>query len=521
MPDHLTREQLQDVLQFAEALYVANNMGAWNPYMSNQLLQGLNSNPRLPSFDKIHKALQTYKESEQDLQGFTEFMSHFDMIFERTLYSYANTLAFDLSYVCTNAFTESDYQSEEYEADKRRVFDFLDKFKYQQEFRNVVVQCLKNETYFVWFRKTKWGNKGMKLALQVMPQDYCMLTGYWENGLLWDFDFTYFLQAGVDIEGYDPAIIKQYLNMFGPDGKLVNYRPTVPLNERTGEFAYWGQVSPIDGAWCFKFQTDNFISVPYLAPFLKDAIKNDDVAQLQYNKDMISAYGILAGEIRLFDNAKSGTVVNQWAIDPGTLGGFMAKAKAGLGELVKLAALPTENTKFYQFTDNNTDMYTDQLSTSAGVGSGVSRVIYSSDRMSAEEVKAGIIDQYNTVRPMYHQFENFLNFYVNQLTKKYHFKFTFDGCSYPFEREHRVDKIMKLADKGMVLTPSAYASAFGYRPQDFERMLQESKWSGWNQYWQLPLNASTTPGGSSGDTGGRPEKDDFDLSDSGEMNRDA
>ena len=217
MPDHLTREQLQDVLQFAEALYVANNMGAWNPYMSNQLLQGLNSNPRLPSFDKIHQALQTYKDSEQDLQGFTEFMSHFDMIFERTLYSYANTLAFDLSYVCTNAFTESDYQSEEYEADKRRVFDFLDKFKYQQEFRNVVVQCLKNETYFTWFRKTKWGNKGMKLALQVMPQDYCMLTGYWENGLLWDFDFTYFLQAGVDIEGYDPAIIKQYFGVSSED----------------------------------------------------------------------------------------------------------------------------------------------------------------------------------------------------------------------------------------------------------------------------------------------------------------
>ena len=261
--------------------------------------------------------------------------------------------------------------------------------------------------------------------------------------------------------------------------------------------------------------------MPYLAPFLKDAIKNDDVAQLQYNKDMISAYAILAGEIRLFDNAKSGTVVNQWAIDPGTLGGFMAKAKAGLGELVKLVALPTENTKFYQFIDNNTDMYTDQLSTSAGVGSGVSRVIYSSDRMSAEEVKAGIIDQYNTVRPMYHQFENFLNFYVNQLTKKYHFKFTFDGCSYPFEREYRVDRIMKLADKGMVLTPSAYASAFGFKPQDFERMLQESKWSGWNQYWQLPLNASTTPGGSLENTGGRPEKDDFDLSDSGEMNRDA
>lgn len=48
---------------------------------------------------------------------------------------------------------------------------------------------------------------------------------------------------------------------------------------------------------------------------------------------------------------------DQFAINPATLGGFMAKAKAGLGKMIRLAALPTENTKFYQFNDNNTDMY--------------------------------------------------------------------------------------------------------------------------------------------------------------------
>lgn len=249
MAKHISREDVQDVIDFSQGLYIAENYGAWNPWMSNQLLQNLNSNPRIPTFDKIQEALSTYKANEQNLQGYVEFMSNFDMIFKRTLYSYANTLAFDLSYVCTNAYTEADYQSEQYKKDKRKINDFLDKFKYKEEFRKVVIEVLLNETYFTWFRKTKWNNKGMKFALQVMPQDYCLMTGYWENGILWDFDFSYFLQAGTDIEGFDPAIIKQFNKMFGPDGKLVNYRPTVPLNERTGEFAYWGQVSPMDGAW--------------------------------------------------------------------------------------------------------------------------------------------------------------------------------------------------------------------------------------------------------------------------------
>lgn len=518
MPEQsLTKEQLSDVLAFSQALYLTETTGAFSPWLSNELLRNLNNNARVPTLNAIKKALKDYKNQEKNLQGFNEFMMNYDMIFKRTLYSYANVLAFDLNVVCTNAFTQSDYESPAYQEDKRRIYEFLDKFDYKKEFKNVVIEVLRRETYYTWFRKTKWGNKGMKFALQIMPQDYCMLTGYWEKGLLWDLDYNYFLQAGVDIEGFDPSIIKTFNKMFGPGAHPLNYNPTAPLNERTGEYAYWAQTSPMDGAWCFKLNTSNFTSVPFLSPFLKDSILNDEIAQLQYNKDMLAAYAILAGEIRLFETKQSGNKANQFAIDPATLGGFMAKAKNGLGELVKLAALPVENSKFYQFTDNNTNMYSDQLANSAGVGSGISRVIYSSDRQAAAEIEAGITDQYNTMKSMYSQFENFMDFYGNQLTKHYKFKFIFDGCSYKFEREQRFDRLMKIADKGLVLNPGAFASVMGYRPQDFERMLQESKWGGWNQLWQLPLNSNTQ----SADSGevGRPQSDDDDLSESGEMNR--
>lgn len=320
--------------------------------------------------------------------------------------------------------------------------------------------------------------------------------------------------------GYDPAIAKMYNRIFVDPKNPINYRPTVPLNKRTGQFAYWGQVSPMDGAWCFKMNPNNFNETPFLAPFLKDAIRNDEIGKLQYNKDIISAYAILAGEIRLFDNAKSGTKANQFAIDPATLGGFMAKAKAGLDSLIKLAALPTENTRMYQFNDTNASMYTDQLATSAGVGSGVSRVIYSSDRMSNAEIEAGITDQYNTMKALYYQFENFLDFYVNQLTKKYKFKFHFTGCTYDFERDKRFDRLCKLADRGLVLGPSAWASAVGYEPQQFERLLEEAKYGDFKDKFMLMLNANTTAQ-SSDNQGGRPTKETGDLSDSGEMNRNA
>ena len=62
--------------------------------------------------------------------------------------------------------------SEEYKAylkDKQKVKDFLTKFDYKDNFRKVVIQLLKKEVYYVWFRKTKWNNQGMKYALQTLP----------------------------------------------------------------------------------------------------------------------------------------------------------------------------------------------------------------------------------------------------------------------------------------------------------------------------------------------------------------
>ena len=509
-------EQSKEVVEFANALYGYERYGAWTPDLSNMLLQGLNNNPQAPSSKRIDEALASYKQSAKTIQGYMEFMSFYDMIFARTLQAYCNVLSFDLVPVCVNAYTKEDYNSEEYLADKQRINNFLNKFHYKDEFQKVVKQLITHEVYFVSFRKTKWGNKGMKFALQVLPQDCCMITGYWEKGLLFDFDMSYFLQVGTDLDLYDPSMKQAFKRVFIDTQDSINYRPSVPLDERTGTYAMYTQLSPTDGYWCFKVNPSNFNTTPFLAPFLKNAITNQEIAELQYNKDIASAYAILAGEIRLFDSAKSGTKSNQFAIDPATLGGFMQKAKAGLGSLTKLAALPVENAKFYQFQDSNANMYANQLATSAGVGSGVSRVIYSSDRQSNAEIEAGLNDMYQTMKPLYAQFGNFMEFYANQLTKKYKWRFVFDGSNYPFERKNRFSMLKETADKGVVLPPQVWGSVLGYEPQVFDALLQESKYSGWvGEYSQMLMNVNTASSGEAG----RERTDDTELTDSGEMSR--
>lgn len=524
MPEKLLeRSQVEEVIQFAQDLWAIEKYGYYSPWTQNQLLNNLNNSPKVPTYKSIVEALSSYKQSSDNLQDYMEFMQKFDMIFARTLMSYVNMLSFDLTITCKNAFTKEDYQSKEYQEDKKKIYKFLDAFDYKAEFRRMLQEMLRHEVVYTWFRKTKWGNKGMKCALQMMPQNRCMLTGYWEKGLLYDFDMNYFLQPGVDIDGFDPAFKKYYNNVFGENVTPWNYVPTNPLSSHDGTFALWTQTSPEDGAWAWKFDMSNFNTTPFLAPFLKNAIRNDEIAMLQYNKDIASAYGILAGEIKTFDNAGSGTVANQFTIDPKIVSILMSKVKQGLQGIgneanTKAVAMPVENIKWFQYKDENPDMYGTQLSTSAGAGSSVGRIIYSSDRMSNAEIEAGIIDQYNTVKQVYSQFNNFMDFFANKLTRHYKFSFIFDGCSYPFEREKRFDRLVTIADKGLVLGPSAWASAMGYKPQEFERLLEESKFNGWiDSLSQLMMNINTTK---QENQGGRPQKSTGELTDSGASSRD-
>lgn len=514
MEDKISRSDIQDVIDFSAGIMAVD--GFYSPFLSNQLLTNLNNNPRLPSAESVKKALNDYKNSGEDLQGFVEFASSFDMIFKRTLYSYANALSFDLQITCKNAYTESDYQSDEYKKDRQTVDNFLTNFDYKKEFYNVLLNVLKRDTYFTWFRKTKTGNRGkMKFALQIMPQDYCMLTGYFEKGLLWSLNILYYMQPGVDLNGFDPSITKTYLRALET---IDSYVPSAPLNDRKGSYAMWADVSPLDGAWAWKFDTSSFANNPFLSPYVANILRRDEIGELQYNKDLIAASGILAGEIKLFDSAKSGQKANQFSIDPKTLGTFMSLVKKGLQSTIKAVAVPLENIKFFQFEDKNPNSYTNELTTTAGIGTGISRVIYSSDKMSNAELEAALNEVYQTMKPMYAQFNNFLDFYVNQMTSKYKFKFEFVGSNYQFERDARFDKMMKMADKGLVLNSSAWASAVGMNPVTFDRMLAESKYTGWiDKYSQMLLNANTSS--YKDNEGGRERKNARDLTESGEASR--
>ncbi|MBE6069969.1 MAG: hypothetical protein E7211_20100 [Clostridium lundense] len=529
--EQITADDVYEVLKFANYLYGQNPYGGYfTPNMSNQNLIDLNNNPLVPSVERVEKALANYKVSGEELKGYAEFMEVFDILYKRVVGYYSGMLRYDLDIECTNAFTKEDYNSEQYKDDLKRVYKFLDKFDYKEEFAKVTKQLLRHEVDYTWLRDSKGTfnddpenptevnvKKSPKYTLQEMPQSYCKITGKWEYGMLYDFDVNYFTKGGVSVLGFDPSLIKQWNKI--REGKRQEYNPTSQLNVHDGSFANWTQVSPYNGAWVFKMDMTNVAIVPFFASIIPKVLDAEEVGKLQKNKDIIGARALLVGEIQLLDKQKSGNATDALAYNPKTLMKFLKLVKNGLNESINAVAMPTKDPKMYQFKDENTDMVNNNLKTSVGQFASGSRLLFVNDKMSETEAKCAIITDYNLVEPLYRQYENFLNYYVNRKTSKYKFKFTFSGSTYYFVNEKRDEKLVELMDKGVVFAPRTYAKLVDMKPQQFDRLLTEGNATDWTIKLTSLMQNVYTQSGNPNDKGGRPQSSDSDLSDSGSTAR--
>ncbi|MEG0899396.1 MAG: hypothetical protein RSD67_02435 [Oscillospiraceae bacterium] len=509
----LPEKAVWDVLKFAQSYY--GKSGQYSNFYTPQLLQdnmvSLNNNPQLPSIDKINTALSNAVQSADQLRGYSEWLEYWDKMYSKVLNYYANILSFDLSYSCINAYSIQDYKSKEYKEDLRRMHKVLDNFQYRDEFRKIVKEMLRRETVFTWFRDSSGTiddtaldlednvKKKSTYALQMMPQKYGILTGYFATGLLWALDMTYFLQPSSDILLFDPSIKQSWQDVF--DFKNHTIKPSAPLDKISGTFALQAMVSPENGAWAFKTDTSNFNNVPPLSGLLRPAMLNSEIQELQRSKDIASAYALIVGELKMFENAKSGTEQNQFSVSPEVLGQFLQLVQNGLKKNIRPVAMPTENTKFMQYEDKNPDMYKNQVQQTASQGVSASRIIYSADKMSQEEIRLAVSNDCNFMEKLYAQFNNFMNFYVNKKTKKYKFDFEFEGVNFDFKRDNNFDRLIKASDKGLCVNTSKWAASLGIKPTTFDRMLEEVQGTDLVSKLTLLLNANTT---AQGQSAGRP-----------------
>lgn len=532
------------MLKFAQALYSSNKYSYYTSDLANQELINLNNNPKVPTYRMIESALKNYKNSAETLQDYSEFMKVWDEIYGNAIKYLDGILSFDLSRYCINAYNpEKDYKSGEYLDDVKRVYKFFNKFNYKEEFKRIVSTMLVTGVCFAWMRDSEGTyndeaisldndgyevKKTQKFSLQLMPQKYCKITGKFPEGFLWDFNLNYFNTPNVNINNYDPSL-KKALNDKKENGEMKSYiAGDNGLNKSNGYGDDgWTRTKVNDGAWCFKFDDSNFNILPPLGSLMKTVFNNDVIAKLQLDKDIASAYALLVGEMKTLKD-QGAKQKDPFTINPNTLGSLLHLIQSGLKRNVRPIALPLEETKFMQFNDNCPNMALNQYRTSASNSVSASSMIFSDGKMGQFEAQMAYITDYNFMKKLYSQFENFLNFFVNKKTKKYKFKFVLNGSQQPFEREYRINNLNKLLDKGLTPNVSEIASTYGYGIQQFECMLQEARYGGITELTTMLMNANTMsskdiPSNSSKSKEteqiGRPKESENNLTQSGENSR--
>lgn len=359
-----------------------------------------------------------------------------------------------------------------------------------------------------------------------MPQKYCKLTGRFTssgaNGFLWDFNLNYFNGSNVNVLNYDETLAQAYSKL-GQSSKdnskqMQNFIVDNMSNlgrQNTFNAENYIRTKVNAGSWLFKYDTSNFNTVPPLTSLLKSVFDDDIISKLQRDKDIISANAIILGEMKTRDKDNVGNNKNAFTIDPKVVGQLMRLARNGINKNIKQIALPLEETRLYQFADNNSNMYKNQLKTSAGLGASNSSLIYTDEKLSQEEAQlAANADYQEIANAVYPQFENFLNFFVNKKTKRYKFRFRVSGSTLPFKRKEDIDTHLKLSDKGIQVPLRKWGTLLGYEGSEFETMVKEAKHSDMQNTLFALFNANTN----TYDVGA-PQKDSSDLAEGGAVSR--
>lgn len=498
-------EFIENTMEIMNA-YGGSNAGypsAFTPLLTNERLKEISFTPEEITPSILKKIMADPAGKSELASAYAQWLQFSEAITKRTTSYLGNLLPFDYTFICTNA--PKNRNDEDYIKDKEIVKDFLSRFNVRAEFSKVHRITVLKDAYFGIFRM----DTGNNYSFQELPSNYCLITGRnADYGFLYDFDMTWFLRQGLPIDDYPLAMKKLWHNVFD-DTEFRDYDPSSYLDDRNGSFSTWGQTSPLikDGGFvCFKFNSDTTAIVPFVASLFNDAVLKNLKRELQNNQDIIASQKILIGLIPLLKNQKSGEVKDAVSMTPNLLRQYLGMLKKGLSDAIKVSGVPFSDVKDINYSLPSKNIYTesnDNMAANSGVTSGL---IYTSQKMTAQETLLSSEIDANMAKQAYSQYATWLSSVVNSLTKKYKFKFSFEGVNFTSNRKERLDTALKLADKGIVLKQKI-AAAIGLNSFELDEMMASGQEDGFRDNLYLLLNSNTKDYGVEDSDVGRPMTD--------------
>lgn len=443
----ITEKEVNDVLNVFDMLsfsrgYQSEMMNT--PYYINELMKNINMNPIAGTVEDIKQALKSPKTSEQILRGYSENFENTNMYYKRLLSYIPDLLSFNMTFTVMGDISPEEFQSDEFKKDIAVLQNFSEKMNFKEEFGRAMRQIMRQGAYYCVLRERRDKN-----TLQELPIRFCKITGRHSYGLLFDFDFSWFIgNFGANIDLYPPVFKKMYNNVFKKIGKA--YNPAKRTDKRNSSYVFWTQCSPNDGFWVFKSSPELVTVMPYFAPLFVDLSFQDTIRELQQDKNFIAASRLLVGILGMNKDTKSGKVANQMNITPEVLGKFLGLARRGLAKQIGLVALPVDDVKAVDFNVSENNIYSDYTGTTNKLSVASADTLVSDNKLNTHQSKLAAAIDANLAKSFYPMFESFVEFFVNSQTSKYKFKIKFNDVNTPDDKADRETSFENLARMGIV-----------------------------------------------------------------------
>lgn len=403
--------------------------------------------------------------------------------------------------------TVSDMHSKQYEKDWKAMSRFFNSFDVKKEFGKVLWNICMYDTYFTSIRETEG-----HIWLQELPADHSIIDAISYFGYMFSFDFSYFWNAGVDINGYSDAMKRLFREACRMRADNSNYyNPNYP--NRNGKWCCWLPLMP-DEAWVFKYHQEFAGAIPPLLGMLIDMGALDKSKDIEGIKEALEAYKVIVATVPRLTNNKGGNRVDNFSISASEVGKFVASIKKTFPDGVDFKAAPLEDFKMFDFAPdskeaNNVEEALNNIMVQSQLSPAISLTTH------VNMASAGIFKQSQSAKfkKLYEQFEDFINYQLDKRTKTYKFRIKLVGTIY--DKEERIKQSNEDMQKGLI-TPQIF-SARDIQLTDSMNVMNMMYSLGVPDNFKPVQLSSTLSNGQAG----RPQKDDSELSDSGANTRTA
>lgn len=455
----------------------------------NELREFLNSDSiRINKYsrDDIRRYLKNPESYTRQLQEVSLYLYISSGYYMRVINYFSSMLTLD-HIVVPYGIDKQTLNASTFKKNYNKVVDYIESYNIKHELPLVIFLLLINGVYFGYER---WA--GNNFTIQKLPTNYCKITGI-ENGIFtFSMNMRYFDKPNVNVKNFADEIQKLY----------ERYRSS-------GE--EWQPISASNGV-CFVFSPHLPWQIPPFSGIFEDVMDIEDYKEMDRTKQKMDNFKLIQQKIPFKDKPTS---ERDFLISLESVKMFHNNIKKVLPKNVGLVSSPME------LIEINVEQKRDYLYEGASKAkeglfdaSGVSKGLFNSVHNNAVSINRGINVDEAFLFPLLRQFERFFKYRLSQFnTRQYKFKLLFPDLT-RYNWKEKYEQYLKASQFGF--PKSFVAASLGYSVSDLEGLnFLENDYLGLVDE-MVPVVSTHT---SSNKDRGRPQKDDNELSPSGEQTR--